>query len=59
MSLSRQEVKRLLDNQARAYRSVHKPYRQAGRARVVCAHCVVIWPCQFESWVRAVTGRVS
>lgn len=56
VSLSQQEVKKLVIDQARAYRSVHTPYRQARGGRVVCAHCVVVWPCQYEAWVRALMG---
>lgn len=56
VSLSQQEVERLVTNQAHAYRAVHRPHRQARRGRVVCAQCVVVWPCEYEAWVRAVTG---
>lgn len=55
MPLSQSETCELLAGRVKVYRSVHRPHRRAPDARIVCAHCVAVWPCPDELWVRAVT----
>lgn len=59
VALTQYETYQLLMRQVKVCRSVHRPHRRARLPRVVCAHCVAVWPCRAELWVRAVLGEAS
>lgn len=59
MPLSQCETDELLTGRVKAHRSVHRPHHRSREPRVVCAHCVAVWPCRAELWVRAVLGAAS